>query len=220
VLSVIFLLPETNQTPNRALSIDLWRSVKNVVYAFNLKTLRPLFASNFVFQSGFGFYVGFASVFLMERFGFTQSSLGNFFAYVGLWIAFTQAVITGLAARKFREYQVLRVTMFGAGICLMLYFVPTVWWGLLFVAPFLAICVGLYQANMAGLVSRSAGAEIQGEVLGINASVQALGISLPPMLSGFIAASITPEAPLLVSSILIICAALLFAVWYRPPSRA
>ncbi len=220
IISLILFLPETNMHPNHALAVDLWRSVKNIVHAFNLKPLRPLFTTSFIFQAGFAFYIGFGSVFLINRFGFTQSSIGNFFAYVGIWIAFTQAVITRFASRKFREHQILRVSMPLTGIALMLYFVPTVWWGLLFVAPFLAMGVGLTQANIPALVSRSAGPAIQGEVLGIGASVQALGTALPPMLSGFIAAKLTPETPLIFASVIILFAALLFTAWYRPAREA
>ena len=43
---------------------------------------------------------------------------------------------------------------------------------------------GLVFANLSGLISRSADQKIQGEILGINASVQALAQLIPPVLSG------------------------------------
>jgi hypothetical protein len=61
--------------------------------------------------------------------------------------------------------------------------------------------IGLAFANNVSIVSRSVGFEIQGEVLGINASVRSLGMGIPPLLSGFITASLTPETPVIVSGV-------------------
>ena len=70
------------------------------------------------------------------------------------------------------------------------------------------------------LISRSAGPEIQGEILGLNASIQALAQTIPPVLSGYLAASLSPETPLLVSSLVIFAAGLLFMLFYKPEDKA
>ena len=79
-----------------------------------------------------------------------------------------------------------------------------------------AIFNGLSQANLAGLVSRSVDASIQGEILGINSSIQALAQSIPPILAGFLAAHIRPSFPLLVSGSTIILAGIVFLIRPRP----
>ncbi len=216
VVSLLIFLPETHKARVRTLVIRWGQSVKNIARAFNYKTLRPLFITGFLFQGGFSFYITFFSVFLIHRFGFTQGNIGDYFAYVGLWIALTQAIVTRFIASRFPEYKVLRITITAIGVLILVMFLPTVWWQLLFISPFFALAVGLSQANLVGLVSRSAGPEIQGEVLGINASVQALAQAIPPMLSGFIAASLAPEAPIVVSSIVIIIAGVVFWIIYKP----
>jgi hypothetical protein len=76
--------------------------------------------------------------------------------------------------------------------------------------PFFAMAVGLTQANLGGLLSRSAGPTMQGQVLGINASVSALAMTIPPLLSGPIAARFDPAAPLVVSSMVVIIGGLYF----------
>ncbi len=48
--------------------------------------------------------------------------------------------------------------------------------------------------------------------MGINASVQALAQTIPAMLSGFIAVSLSPEAPIFVSSMVIMLGGLVFIV--------
>jgi hypothetical protein len=145
--------------------------------------------------SGFSFFTTFFGVFLIDRFQFTQGDIGDFFSYMGLWIVFTQAVIVRRVSKKFGEPAVLRVSLIASGVCLLFYHVPTVWWGLLFIVPFFAMFNGLTQANLIGLLSRSASPRIQGEILGINASVQALAQVAPPLIAGLVA-SASAEAPL------------------------
>lgn len=219
VLSLLLFLPETHETRNHALIIRWGKSLHNIMHAFSLEALRPLFITGLFFQGGFAFFITFFGVFLIKRFGFTQSNIGDYFAYVGLWIALTQGIITRLVARRFHERRVLRVSIAVTGIGILLFFFPTHWWMLLFITPVFAVANGLSQANLVGLVSKSASPAIQGEVLGINASVQSLAQSIPPLLGGFVAAEITPESPVVISSMIIIFAGLLF-LWLQRPQRA
>lgn len=220
VISLLIILPETHLTPNRDLVINWTRSIRNIMHAFRLKYLRPVFVTSFLHNFGFSFYVAFFSVFLIDRFGFSQGNIGDYFAYVGLWLAFGQAVVTRYVAKIFREDQVLRVTLFVVGVAIMSFFLLHRWQWILIIAPPLAIANGLSFANSAGLISRSVSPEIQGEVLGINASLQSLGQAIPPVLSGFIAAIIMPEAPVAVAAIFIILAGVVFNLWYRPKRLA
>ena len=50
-------------------------------------------------------------------------------------------------------------------------------------------------------------------------SVQALAQLIPPVLSGFIAASFAPEAPLIAASVMIIFAGILYNVFYKAPPK-
>ena len=52
--------------------------------------------------------------------------------------------------------------------------------------------------------------------MGINTSVSALAQSIPPILSGYIAAEITPQTPIIVASVVIIFAAFVFIFLYKP----
>ena len=70
--------------------------------------------------------------------------------------------------------------------------------------------MGLSQSNIAGLISRSAEPQIQGEILGINSSVQALAQTIPAVLSGYVAAGMGPNTPVVVSALIMISAAVFF----------
>ncbi|MDD4319020.1 MAG: MFS transporter [Candidatus Peribacteraceae bacterium] len=213
--SVWFFFPETNKQRRKG-SVDWVKSFKNIAEAYALRKLRPLFATQFLFQAGFTFFTTFASVFLINRFGFTQASIGNYVAYLGIWIAFTQAVVIGYVSKRFPDHIVVRLTVPLAGVFIAMQLLTPSWWWLLLISPFFAVNNGLSQVLLTTLVSKSASAHIQGEVLGVNASVQALGQSIPPILSGFIAAILTPATPVFVGSILILLAGAVFALWFRP----
>lgn len=92
------------------------------------------------------------------------------------------------------------------------------WWGLLIVTPFFAFANGLSQANITGLISNSVGPEIQGEILGISASVAVMAQAIPAILSGFIAASLTPSSPSIVAAGVIILGGIIFIIAYRKPA--
>jgi DHA1 family tetracycline resistance protein-like MFS transporter len=216
VLSVLFFLPETLKVKTRNLKVEWLKSIRNIIAAYSLKQLRVPFASNFMFQAGFTFFTTFFSIYLIREFNYNQGNIGDYFAYIGLWIIFAQAVITRRVAKKFLEYQVLKVSLIGAGLFVAAYFLPNHTWELLLVTPFFASFIGLTQANTTALISRSVGPKIQGEILGVNSSLNALAQAIPPMLSGYIAALLTPSAPLVISSIMIVAAGMVFVRFYRP----
>ncbi|MDO8520495.1 MAG: MFS transporter [bacterium] len=216
---IITMLKETNMHRRSELWIDWGRSVKNIFHAFSLKTLRPLFITGFLFNTGFTFYMTFFSVFLFFRFGFTEASIGNYFAYTGLWIIFTQSVVTRALSKKWSERQILKRSLIVAGLGLLaILLCPESSW-LYFAVPFFSVSVGLTGANLTALISRSAGASVQGEILGINGSVNALAMIFPPLLAGTIAAKFDPQAPLLIATIFIIMSGIYF-IGHTRRSRA
>lgn len=207
---VFTFLRETNIHVKRDNTIDWGRAIKNITHALSLEKVRPLFIANFIYQTGFTFYMTFASVFLLTRFGFTEGMLGNYFAYVGVWIVFTQAVVTRYAAKKFSETTILQNTFILTGLCIIAIIAAPRVEVLYVIIPFFAAAIGLSNANMTALISRSAGPSIQGEVLGLNGSLNALAMTMPPMISGVIVAYTEPSVPLLIAATVTIVAGLYF----------
>lgn len=218
-MSVLFFFPETLKHAKAKLELRITDSIRNIAKAFSLKEIRPLFITSMLFQGGFTFFSTFFPIFLINRFAFTPGNIGDLFSYMGLWIAFTQAFITRRVAARYKEHETLKITLFGVSFAVLIYFFPHSWWQLLFIVPLMAIFNGLSNVNLTGLISRSVGPKIQGEVLGINASVQALAQAIPPILSGYIAASLTPSTPIMVSFLVLLLAAILFAFLYHPKPK-
>ena len=238
VIFVLSILPETNKYIDKLKPIDWSKSIHNIIAATKIEGVRVQLLTNFLFQGGFTFFTAFAGTYFYEKFAFTQSNTGDFYAFIGFCIAFTQAVITRKLSAKYPESSILKWSYFGSGIMIFGFLVAphfttnANWflnsWVLFAVAPFFSVFQGLSQANSQALISKSVAPQKQGEILGINSSVQALAQSIPSLLSGFIAASfvsnnpnvnLPPSAyPLLISSLTIITAGLVFNVFYKNQS--
>jgi MFS transporter, DHA1 family, tetracycline resistance protein len=215
MLSVVFIFPETLQH-FRPHTVRLSQSVRNIFKAYSMPDMRVLFFSMFLFIAGFTFFTSFFGVFLIQRLSFDQGDIGTFFAYVGIWIAVTQVVITRWLSSRIKPYNILKISLLGNGLIILAFFLTNQWWDLLFITPVFAIFNGLTQANSTAVVSTSAGPEMQGEILGLSTSNAALAQAIPPILSGFIAASIFPTAPIIVSSVVMVIGAIFYIAFYRP----
>ncbi len=222
MIFVIFFLPETLPKEKRLVrAADAprgWRmlgwhkSIVNVMDAWKDKNLRGLFGVNFLFQSGFTFITTFFGVFLISRFNFTETGIGNYFAFIGIWIAFSQAVLTRIIARRYDEVAVLKWALPLCGLLVLAHFIPPTWQLMILLAPPVALANGLTTTNITGLISRVSHESVQGEVLGTNTSVLALAQAIPPIISGVVAASAAAEAPMAVAGLLILGAGIWFIV--------
>lgn len=213
---VLLYLPETNKNL-RDEKLSWTKSITDIGKAFTLKEMRLLFLIQFLFQGGFSFFVSFFAVFLTARFGYTEGDIGNYFAFLGVCIAITQGFITrAIANMGIKDYQVVRVTLPLTSVLVLLFILPHQAWWLYIITPFFSINNGLTMANFMAIVSHSSDPKRQGEIMGINASVQSLSNAIPPLLTGVFAAWLGITAPTIVAVILIAIAGLLFLWFYKP----
>ncbi len=217
-LAVFFFFNETLREKTHG-AMKFGQSLLNIWKAFTSKSLRKIFAVSFLFNAGFTFFTTFFGAYLIYKFNFAQGQIGDFFALVGMCIAFTQAFVTEFMAKRFSPYAIISgaLLLVSATVCAYA-LVPTA--GLLYLITLpQAIGMGLIMANLNALISRSASPAEQGQMLGIAASVQALAQSIPPVLAGVLAASLTPSAPILMGGGVIFIAFLLFLFTARQSSN-
>jgi DHA1 family tetracycline resistance protein-like MFS transporter len=211
---MLVILPETHEHIDRKLKIAWSKSVHNIVRAASMPGLRTLFTSEFFFWGGFTFFTTFFQILLIQKLHFTTNNVGDFFAYVGICIALTQVLIMPFVVKRFKAHQILRVSLIGNGVALFLQLLPHNTTQLLAVAPTIAIFNGLTMANASALVSLSASKKSQGEVLGIEASVQALAQAIPAAISGYIA-TMGINMPVVVGGVTVIAGGFIFNIFYR-----
>jgi len=217
-ISVLLILPETHKHINKALKLAWSKSISNIRKAATHPALRVIFATEFLFWAGFSFFNTFFQILLIQKLGFKVNNIGDFFAYIGICIAVTQAVITPFLAKKYSNRQILKVSIIGNGAALFLMLLPQNTAQLLMVTPIFAMFVGLTMANVSALVSASADRKVQGEVLGIEASVQALAQSIPAIIAGYIA-TIGINVPVVVGGTVVLFAGIFFNIFYKKPKH-
>ena len=217
-VSVLVTFPETLKEKFHGGRIKMGRSISNVVAGFKSDRLRVILATGFLFNAGFTFFTTFFGVYLKNSFDFSSVEIGDYFALVGLFIAFSQAVVVARVAKKLADFKVLRFSLFGTAAMMLVYFLtPTSTSAYLYmVIPFFTFFNGLTMANMSSLVSRSAEPGQQGQAMGIYSSVQSLAQVPASILVGYITSGINSSQPLLVSSVCIGLGGFVFATMFRP----
>ena len=219
ILNCILVLtrfPETIRQKDANKKIDLGTAVQNVIRGFKSERLRIPLLSSFLFNAGFTFFTTFFGVYMARKFGFTQSSTGDYFAIIGLAIAITQALVVGQVAKRLPDYKVLRFSFFGLASGMAGYFLAGHKWQLYAIIPVFTFFNGLCMANQTSLISRSAIPGRQGEAMGISSSVMNLAQVPASVLVGYITGSVTSNAPLVVSCLCIAAAGVVFAFAFRP----
>jgi DHA1 family tetracycline resistance protein-like MFS transporter len=194
--------------------ISFTTGFRNIIKGFSMPNLRVMFTIVLLMTFGFTFFTQFFQVYLIEKFGYTSSQIGDVFAYIGLWIAFTQGFINRFISTRIPSHRVLRFTIIGLALTFPALLFPETTPVLLCVLPFVAIFQGLTQPNQNALISASAGAESQGEVMGINSSLQAFGQMIPPILAGFLI-TVDIRLPILVAGAFTFIAWLLYIIYFN-----
>lgn len=188
IINVLLVIVKFQETlgKNRQVKISLFTGFRNIKKAFDFKSLRVMFLVVFLLTVGFNFFTQFFQVFLYEKFKFTQSQIGDFFAYMGIWIAVAQGAILRPLSNKVKPSIILSWSIILLSLCFPFLLIPNNRMGLYFIIPFIAIFQGLNQPNSTAIVSNLAGREEQGEILGINQSISSLAQALPPIIAGFV----------------------------------
>ena len=220
-LMIWWLMPNTdNERLSPAEHIEtikksLGSAIRDIIRAYNLKRIRFVFATNFFFQAGLALFATFFAVFLTNKFNFTQVNIGYYIGFIGIWVIISQGFLLRLLCKWFEEVALLRTFLILGSASIFLYYITQNILGLLIVGACFALTNGISMATLPSLASRRAPAYIQGEIMGINSSVQALGQAIPPVLAGFLAAEITPSAPIYIAGAVIGIGWLVFVTTVR-----
>lgn len=215
-ISVFKQLPETLKVRINK-RIDLHRPIRNIIQAFSIPGLKSIIPATFLFNAGFTFYTTFWGVVLAEQFGFTQGSIGDLYAYVGVLIVFSQVLVVRRLSGKVSDYKVLRWSLFVSGCSLLGYcFIPTNHAYLIYLLPpFLALSNSLTMSFGSALITRVTPPTVRGEVMGISSSTNALAQAIPAILAGYIATH-NARLPILFGGIIVIIGGVLFRCLFNP----
>ncbi|MCE9548949.1 MFS transporter [Candidatus Nomurabacteria bacterium] len=209
-ISIAYFFKESIKEKFLHTKIHFLASLENIAKAKKFHDIRYLFLVSFLFNAGFAFFTTFFNVYLTNKFSFSSADIGNFFAYVGIWIVITQAVIVRSISKRFSEMELLGPAYIASAAGILLYLIPDAVWYLILIVPIASIPNGIQFANYTSLLTKKTDEKVRGEVLGVNTSVNALGQALPPVFAGLVAAVSASYVPIVISALIVFAGGVIF----------
>jgi DHA1 family tetracycline resistance protein-like MFS transporter len=213
LLFVFFFFSETLKEKRNS-KVSFFSGFQNIGKAFQLAHLRTVFFVVFLLTLGFNFFTQFFTVFLVDKFHYNMSEIADIFAYIGIWIVLAQGALQRPLSKKFSPSILVQISMLLLGVVLPLLIFPEQSYYIFYVLPFIAIFQGLTQPNLTSVVSGLAGKDEQGQIMGINQSIQSLGMAIPPIVAAYIN-SININLPILTSSFCILLGWIIFMLFFK-----
>jgi MFS transporter, DHA1 family, tetracycline resistance protein len=194
LIGVIFMLPES--LPSERSGVAATRNRVSTVWdVLHRPVLSRLILINFLVILAFAGMQSVFAIWAMPQLGWGPRQVGFVFAYVGAASAMLQGGLIGRLARCFGEERLLLCGL--ASITAGLLAMPFAH-GLPILAAAvtgLALGTGLTQPTISSLISRRAGQEEQGEVMGVSQSVGSLARVFGPFVAGFFFAGFGRNSP-------------------------
>ena len=212
---VILLLPESLPADLRGMLGGSRSRLKAIWNVLGRPVLSRLILIFFLVILAFAGMESTFALWAIEQFSWGPGQVGYVFAYVGVLSAILQGGLIGRLARRFGEERLLLcgLALIGTGLLAMLFAhsIPR----LAFAVSALALGMGLTQPSLNSLISRRAGRDEQGEVLGVSQSVGSLSRVLGPAAAGFLFAQFGRNAAFFWGAVLVFAALLLSLMLVR-----
>jgi DHA1 family tetracycline resistance protein-like MFS transporter len=209
---VILRFPETNVV-RKARAFSFFAGVQNIQKALKNPQFNMLFLIVLTTGFGFNFFREFIQLYLLGKFDFQTSDLGKYFSFIGITAAITQGGIVRVLSKRFPPEHIITVALPVLSFCLLMLIFPDKVWQLFAITFFLSMSQALIFPNVTALISNKAGPENQGEILGINQSVNSVAQAIPPIIGGFVV-SIQLSVPLIIAAALTLTGWSIF-MYYR-----
>jgi len=183
LLLALFFFEET-YTPKAEGKISISLGVRNIKKAFQVESLRIIFFSVFFACLGWSFYWEFAPVTWISTYGFSTSTIGNFYAYGAAVYALSCGLLIRPIVSRFSNKHVLYYALIlcGLSIGLLALHTDAIW--LWFYIPLQQFTIALFWPTAAAVVSNSVADDVQGETLGVLQSMDSLAFALSPLIAG------------------------------------
>ncbi len=215
ILFVVYMFRET-LLGRKNTSVSLATGFKNIYKAFQMPNLRILMIVSFLLILGFNFYTQFFSPYVMRKFEWGIEDVGDFFAFIGICSAVGQGFIVRRFSGKVAPHKILNISLLvmAAGIFCQILPSPGNDYQLFLAVPFIALAQGFSTPNINALISQQADAKSQGEIFGINQSIQSLGMAIPGILAGYLA-TYSGMLPIVTGVVLLFFSWVVFKMMYK-----
>lgn len=163
----------------------LRRRIGRLATAFRSPALRDPIGAAFLGTLGFAAFTTTFPLLLQDPLGMSSVDAGWFFAFVGFVSMVVQGVLLGPTVTRFgeRPVAVAGAAALAAGLCLLAWLDGTA--ELLAGLAVVGCGWGYMTPSLQGVVSRRAGRDAQGGILGVNQSASSLARVLGPLAGGW-----------------------------------
>jgi DHA1 family tetracycline resistance protein-like MFS transporter len=178
-----FLLPESRKANESTKQLGRMAAFR---HARSKPALLLIFTLFFLVTLAFsGFETTFA-IFSEAKFGFTTSTIGFLFAFIGVVLALVQGVLVGRVVKIVGEKRLIPLAIgsiaVGIGLVPLAWSVPT----LLVALGVLAVGMGFNSPSLTAMVSKLSDPDDQGGNLGLASSLGSLGRVVGPAWGGYL----------------------------------
>lgn len=182
---IVWKMFQETHAPDPDVEVSVKSLTRTFTDGFKLKKLRTIYAANFTLFSGMFFFLNFFSAFLVNKYGFGTSLLGEVNAYLAIPITFSPLCF-GLFAKWWTSRQSMRFGALMLCISLLIFVMLPSPWALLATLLPVGFFLSMGFAFPAIMVSDTADKRSQGAALGTNQSLQVLGEALTALIGGFL----------------------------------
>ena len=203
---VVLLLPESLPADRRGVRGSSRSRLSAISDVLRRPVLSRLILIFFLVILAFAGMESTFALWAIEQFGWGPRQVGYVFAYVGVLSALLQGGLIGPLARRFGEERLLLCGLALIGVGLLTMTIARSLAVLVLAMSALALGMGLMQPSLNSLISRRAGREEQGEVLGVSQSVGSLSRVLGPAAAGFFFAEFGRDAVFFWGAVLVTAA--------------
>ncbi len=213
LLLVSFKFPESRIVTGNV-QCSVLDGIYNLGRAFHWKGLRLLFAGGFFFFFGWTYYMEFMPIYLRERFQFSATEIGNFYAYSGFWYSLSAGLLTIPLLNRFAPEKIVAKALLLSGLYLpvSLLIQDPIYFGVWM--PLLLFMAALIYPTSNAIVSNRAPADRQGEVIGVFHSVGSFAMGVSPLFAGSLVAAY-PEMTAWGGSIFMLIGGLIYWIGTR-----
>ena len=216
LLGVLFVLKESR--PPEAAEMPRRGRIQMLTEALGRPVLARLLVIFFLVTVAFGGMEATFALWAMRQFGWGPDQVGYVFTFVGVLSAVMQGGLIGPLTRRFGEERLMTAGLVLIGLGLLLLPFARAVPALGVAVSALALGMGATQPALNSLISRRAGRDEQGGVLGVAQSIGSLSRVIGPIVAGSLFAALGRNSPFFWGALLV--ALSLFAAARLPRTAA